>query len=145
MRLNQQTDLAFRVLIHAALCPERKITIDEVAKAFQVSRNHLMKVVHQLARLGFLETTRGAGGGMTLAHPAQAINLADVAKGVEPDFGLVECFRPDNQCVITPACSLAGILDQARQAFIDVLAAYKLADLVEGSQARDLKLLLKLG
>lgn len=145
MRLNQQTDLAFRVLIQVALCPQRKVTIDEVASAFLVSRNHLMKVVHQLARLGFLQTTRGAGGGMTLARATHAIGLAEVAQGMEPDFGLVECFRPDNQCVITPACSLAGILDQARQAFIDVLAAYTLADLVEGSQARELKLLLRLG
>lgn len=143
MRLNQQTDLAFRVLIHVALCPDRRVTIDEVTAAYRVSRNHLMKVVHLLARHGFLQTTRGAGGGMQLARPTESISLAEVTEAMEPDFALVECFRSDNQCVITPACSLAGILDQARLAFIEVLAGHSLADLVAHDQAPALSKLLK--
>lgn len=144
MRLNQQTDLAFRVLILVALCPDRRVTIDEITDAYQVSRNHLMKVVHQLARRGFLHTTRGAGGGMVLGRAAKSINLAEVVAAMEPDFALVECFRADNNCVITPACGLAGILDQAREAFIEVLAAYNLADLLGRRQVPALKKLLAL-
>ena len=145
MRLNQQTDLAFRVLIHVALCPDRRVTIDEVTESYRVSRNHLMKVVHQLARHRFLRTTRGAGGGMQLARSAESISLAAVTESMEPDLALVECFRSDNQCVITPACNLAGILDQARRAFVEVLAGHSLADLVAHGQAPALKKLLKLG
>lgn len=144
MRLNQQTDLAFRVLIHVALRPDRRVTIDHITSAYQVSRNHLMKVVHQLARHGYLQTTRGAGGGIMLERAAESISLAEVIEAMEPDFGLVECFRADNQCVITPACSLAGILDQARRAFIEVLAGYSLADLLGRRQVPALKKLLRL-
>lgn len=144
MRLNQQTDLAFRVLIHVALCPDRRVTIDEVTESYRVSRNHLMKVVHQLARHRFLRTTRGAGGGMQLARPAESISLAQVAEAMEPDFALVECFRSENECIITPACKLAGILDQARRAFVEVLAGHSLADLVAHGQAPALRKLLKL-
>ncbi len=144
MRLNQQTDLAFRVLTQVALCPDRRVTIDEIAGAYQISRSHLMKIVHQLALHGFLQTKRGAGGGMVLGRPVESISLAEVVEAMEPGFALVECFRADNQCVITPTCSLAGILDQARQAFIEVLAAHSLADLLGERQAPALKKLLKL-
>ena len=144
MRLNQQTDLAMRVLIHVALCPERRVTIDEIATAYAISRNHLMKIVHQLARSGFLITHRGSGGGMKLGHRPEEIRLDSVVLCMETDFALVECFRPGNRCVITPACALSGILDRARQAFIDALARYTLADLLARDRVATLARLLNI-
>jgi Rrf2 family nitric oxide-sensitive transcriptional repressor len=90
-----------------------------------------MKVVHQLGLAGYLETVRGHGGGLRLARAPDEINVGEVVRRTEPDFGLVACFRTDESCVIAPACTLSRVLDEAREAFLAVLDRYTLADLLE--------------
>lgn len=144
MRLTLHADLALRVLTFLALTGERRATIQEIAESYGISRNHLMKVVHKLAVLGYVESARGAGGGIRLAGRPEAINIGRVIADMEPDFGLVECFRPENQCVITPACRLPAMLDEALRAFRAVLSKYTLADLVPPDARKDLTLLLRI-
>ena len=129
MRINTFTDYAFRVLIQAAIRAPERVTIDEVAKAYGISRNHLIKVINELARAGFLITTRGRGGGFTLSRPAARIKVGDVVRFGEDGHALVECFdAASNQCVITPACRLKGMLAEALKAFGAVLDKYTIAD-----------------
>lgn len=144
MRLTHHADLSLRVLMHLALTGDRRVTIQEISTAFDISRNHLMKVVHKLAGLGYVESTRGSGGGIRLAREPADINVGAVVANMEPDFGLVECFRPGNRCVITPACHLPAMLDEALQAFHAVLKRYTLADLVGESNAPKMARLLKI-
>jgi Rrf2 family nitric oxide-sensitive transcriptional repressor len=94
-----------------------------------------MKVAHELAGLGYIASTRGSGGGLRLNQPPANIVVGQVVRDMEPDFSLVECFREDNRCVITPACTLPRMLDEALDAFLDRLDAYTLADLVEPKRA----------
>lgn len=143
MRLTQYTDFSIRVLIYLGLYPDRRCTIQEIADGYRISRNHLMKVVQQLAQAGYVESMRGSGGGLRLGKPVDQINLAEVVEEMEPDFGLVECFRENNQCVITPACRLPPMLARATRAFLDVLRDYTLADLLGEKDARAMKLLLR--
>jgi len=143
MRLTQYTDFSIRVLIYLGLYPDRRCTIQEIADGYGISRNHLMKVVQQLAQAGYVESARGSGGGLRLGKPVDQINLAEVVEEMEPDFGLVECFRENNQCVITPACRLPPMLSRATRAFLDVLRDYTLADLLGNKDARTMRLLLK--
>ncbi|MCF6284861.1 MAG: Rrf2 family transcriptional regulator [Candidatus Hydrogenedentes bacterium] len=129
MQLTQYSDYAFRTLIYLAISTENA-TITEIAEHYQISRNHLVKVVHNLGKLGYITTTRGRQGGLRLAMPPEQINIGEVVRKTEPNFNLVECFdREKNQCVITPACKLMGILGEAFQAFTDVLDQYTLADM----------------
>lgn len=144
MRLTHHADLGLRVLMYLALTGERRVTIGEIAQAHSISRNHLTKVVHALATHGYVRSARGVGGGIVLAARPEQINIGDVIASLEPDFGLVECFRPENQCVITPACRLPRILDEALRAFRDVLGCYTLADLVPGSVQPDMARLLRI-
>ncbi|PKL94791.1 MAG: Rrf2 family transcriptional regulator [Gammaproteobacteria bacterium HGW-Gammaproteobacteria-8] len=143
MRLTQYTDFSIRVLIYLGLNPERRCTIQEIADGYRISRNHLMKVVQQLAQAGYVESTRGSGGGLKLGRAVEKINLGEVIKEMEPDFGLVECFRENNQCVITPACRLPPMLSKATHAFFEVLSEYTLADLLGKKQAKQMRILLK--
>lgn len=143
MRVTQYTDFSLRVLIYLGLHPDRRCTIQEIAEGYGISRNHLMKVVQQLAAAGFIESTRGSGGGLTLPTTPERINLADVVREMEPDFGMVECMRPGNQCVITPVCALPAMLDEATRAYLDVLGNYTLADLLPSAGIGKMKLLLK--
>lgn len=131
MRLTQYTDYSFRVLIYLGLRPDRRCTIREISEAYGISRNHLMKVVQQLAAEGYVESTRGVGGGLMLAHAPDQFGIGDVVRAMEPDIGLVECMRPKNECVITGACRLYGMLGEARDAFFEVLDRYTLADILE--------------
>jgi Rrf2 family transcriptional regulator, nitric oxide-sensitive transcriptional repressor len=131
MRLTQYTDFSLRVLIYLGLRPERRCTIREISEAYGISRNHLMKVVQQLAAEGYIQSTRGVGGGLTLAHEPDRMGVGEVIRAMEPDLGLVECMRPKNECVITGACRLTGMLGEARDAFLSVLDQYTLADILD--------------
>lgn len=132
MRLTLHTDYALRLLMHLALAPERRVTISDVAEAFAISRNHLVKVAHELGKAGFVETVRGRGGGLRLARPAAEIAIGDVVRAMEEDFRIVECFDRDaNTCCIAPACRLKRLLRDALEAWASVLDGATLADLVE--------------
>ncbi len=130
MRLTNFSDYALRVLMLAAARTERRITIEETAALYGISRAHLMKVVNHLTRAGFLKAIRGRSGGLTLARPPQEINLGDVLRATEPDFTLVECFSEGDRCMLTPRCRLRGVLHEALSAFIVTVERYTLADLV---------------
>ena len=132
MRLTVYTDYALRMLMYLALRKDQLATIAEIAESYDISRNHLMKVAHQLGVAGFVETVRGRGGGLRLAKPVGSIGLGDVVRYTEPDMAIVSCFEAiDAPCAIQPCCVLKRALKQARDAFLDVLDGYTLDDLVE--------------
>ena len=128
MQLTKFSDYALRVLMYAECAGDRLVTIDEISEAYGISRAHLMKVVNALTRAGFLTATRGRSGGLKLAKPAHKIVLGDVVRSTETNFDLVECFSTGNQCVITGCCRLPRVLNEALQAFIEVLDGYTLAN-----------------
>lgn len=130
MRLTAFSDYAFRLLIFAASHGDRRITIEETARQFAISRGHLMKVANQLTRAGFLKALRGRSGGLTLGKPPEQIRLSEVLAAVEPDFALAECFGGGTLCLITPHCRLRHALGEALSAFMETLDRYTLADLV---------------
>lgn len=130
MRLALMTDYAVRLLIYVAQHPERRCHIAEVANAYRISETHLMKITHQLALAGWLETTRGRGGGIRLARPPEQIPLGEVVRTMEPDFFIVECFSTGNTCSLTGGCELTGIMDGALRRFMEHLDAHTLADVL---------------
>lgn len=130
MRLTMASDYALRVLLFAAAHGDRMVTIDETLAAHDISRGHLMKVVRELATAGLLRSQRGRGGGFTLGRPPEAIPLGEVVRVTEPDFQMVECFGPGSNCSIIPACRLPGVLNKALAAFMDVMDAHTLRDVL---------------
>lgn len=136
MRLSKYSDYSLRVLMYAALRQPALATIEEVAKNFDISRNHLVKVVHTLGRSGFLATRRGVGGGFTLALPPAQIGLGAVVRLTEADEKVIDCRdRRNRLCRILPACRLKGVLDDAAGAFFAVLDRYSLEDLIQDRAA----------
>lgn len=132
MQISAYSDYSLRVLMYAALRSPARITIDEVAVAFGISRHHLVKIVHDLGRSGYLETYRGIGGGFTLARPADEIGVGDIVRLGEESETVIECKRMrGGPCRIRVVCRLKGVLDEAAAAFFAVLDRYSLADLVE--------------
>ena len=131
MRLTYHTDYALRVLLYLAALPDtQRAHIQDIADAYAISSNHLMKIVHELGKLGYIETIRGHKGGMRLARNPADIRIGEVVRQTEEDFFLVECFdREHNCCVITPICNLRTALQEALAAFLSVLDRYTLADL----------------
>jgi Rrf2 family transcriptional regulator, nitric oxide-sensitive transcriptional repressor len=130
MRLTQLTDFSMRVLIHLAQHPQRLCTIGEVAARYGISQAHLMKITHQLGRAGWVTTVRGKGGGMTLALPPSEIPLGQVARSMEPDFHVVECFSGGSSCMLTGSCKLTGVIDGALRSFMDHLDRHTLQDIL---------------
>jgi Rrf2 family nitric oxide-sensitive transcriptional repressor len=132
MRLAEFTDYTLRVLMYCAARPQQLVTIGELADHHQVSKNHLMKIVNDLARQGLLQTTRGRGGGLRLMKDAKQIRVGDVVRASETDFRLVECFDPEtNQCTLSPSCRLKALLDEALKAYFKTLDSMTLAELTE--------------
>ncbi len=140
MRITVFTDYAFRVLIYLALNPERRVTINNIAEDYGISKNHLMKIVNLLANAGLVSASRGPQGGLKLAMQADKIKVGDIIRLTEDNFQLVECFRSGNECAITPACELKSVLEESLVAFFGVLVKYSIKDLV--ARSSDLKKLL---
>lgn len=130
MRLTMMTDYAMRLLMYVGQHPERLCTIAEVARVYGISEAHLMKVTHQLGLNGWIETVRGKGGGMRLAHPPEKIGLGAVVRSMESDFYLTECLGTGNHCILTGSCRLTGIVDEALGSFLRTLDGYTLADIL---------------
>lgn len=125
MRLTRYTDYAMRVLLYLAARPDRLCSISEIAGAYGISQNHLMKVVSDLVGAGYLDSVRGRSGGVRLARLPSEINIGAVVRHTEDGFDLVDC----GSCVIAPACGLTGALAQALSAFMKVLDGYTLENL----------------
>lgn len=142
MRLTSFTDYCLRTLMYLGLKPDGLVTITEVAEHYNISRNHLMKVVHELGRLGYIETIRGKHGGMRLNGNPADIRLGEVIRGTENDMALAECMGADNNCRLASICVLRGVLGEALDAFLDVLNRYTLEDLL--APRRELSALLSI-
>ena len=131
MRLTVYTDYALRLLMYLAVKDDGLATIAEVAERYGISKNHLVKVAHQLGVAGYVGTVRGRSGGLRLAKPPERIGLGEIVRHAEPDMALVPCFKPlDAPCAIRSCCVLRRALDKARLAFVEVLDSYSLSDLV---------------
>jgi len=131
MRMTFHTDYALRMLIYAALRADRASTVSEVADAYGLSRNHLLKVALRLRQLGVIVTARGRAGGIRIAVAPETIRIGALVRAVEEDFSLVECMRSGGgECAIAPACTLKFMFGEALEAYLAVLDRYTLADLV---------------
>ena len=127
MHLTQFSDYSLRLAIYLGCHPGQVVPVDEISRAFGISRHHLVKVVQTLTDLGVVEAQRGRGGGMRLSMRPSDINVGWLVRRTEPHFDLVECFDPGtNTCPIAPACGLKGALRHAQQAFLGVLDEYNL-------------------
>lgn len=133
MQLTKYTDYALRTLIFVAIQkPARLVTISDVSEHFDVPRNHLVKIVNHLGKLGYIETIRGKGGGMCLARPATNINLRDVVEATEETLIPIDCQKIN--CRIQPSCRLSGIMGEAQEGFMGVFGRYHVSDLLDNPQ-----------
>lgn len=126
MRLTRYTDYSLRALIYLGAHPGRLCSIPEIAGAYGISHNHLIKVTENLRRGGYVASVRGRFGGLRLALPAERINVGALVRATEDDFRIADCAR----CAIASACSLRGAFDEALEAFLAALDRYDLSDLV---------------
>ena len=131
MQLTRHTDYGLRILIYLALLPKGRLSnVDEISKAYDVSRNNLNKIVHKLGKEGYIDTKRGKGGGFSLRLAPTDINIGEVVLLLENTMKVVDCETPT--CRIMPACRLQGILNEATVSFVSVLKRYTLQDLLDG-------------
>ncbi|MFZ5512063.1 MAG: Rrf2 family transcriptional regulator [Pseudomonadota bacterium] len=131
MQLTRFTDYALRVLIFLAGKGEELATIGEIARSYDISENHVMKIVHHLGRLGYITTLRGKGGGLRLGRPPEEIRLGDVVRDTEETLSVVECLAEGyaGDCRLLPGCRLKTILSEAQRAFLGHLDRYTLKDI----------------
>ncbi|MCX2783180.1 Rrf2 family transcriptional regulator [Microbulbifer thermotolerans] len=144
MHITRYTDYSLRVLMYVALKGEELATIREIAESYEISKNHLMKVVQSLNSKGYLIAIRGKNGGVRLAGRPEDINVGHLVRDTEQDLALVECFNNGKGCVITPACELKRIFAEALEAFFQVLDQYTLADLLPKGKAQHMVRLLRI-
>ena len=137
MQLTRQTDYSLRVLMYLAVLEEGQLAqLGDIASDHDISRNHLVKVVHRLGQLGYIVTRRGKGGGIRLALAAEEINIGEVVSRLESTLTSIDCSAL--ACKLLPACHLKRLLAQAMQAYVETLAGHTLADLVAQPNTREL-------
>ena len=131
MRLTTFTDYSLRVLIYLGTHKNQRAAVAEIAQAYNISRNHLMKVILFLSADGYVETIRGKGGGVRLKMDPDQIRIGALVRKAEEGSSLVECFSPYSECCIEPVCFLRDVLENAVKSFYAVLDEYTLADLIK--------------
>ena len=142
MQLTSFTDYSLRVLIYLALYQNKTCNVDEIVSSFSLSKNHIIKVVHNLVKLGYVKSTRGRGGGLKLARSPAKINIGKIVESVEPNFFIAECFNKEsNYCKISPSCNLKKLLNEAQGSFLDTLYKSSLENLIENKENSLKKLL----
>lgn len=130
MKLTSYTNYALRTLQLAALKAPERVRVDDVVRVHGLARPHIVKIVHELGRAGYLHTVRGRGGGFTLARPAEDIVIGEVVRLTEGPLDVVECFNPErNTCPLIGICKLSRALQQATDAFMAVLDDLTLEDI----------------
>ena len=135
MRLTLHTDYSLRVLMYTAIRGQELSTITEIADHFDISKNHLMKVVSELGRKGYLENVRGKKGGIRLMRKPNQINIGTVVRDIEEELSIVGCLRGVDFCPIEEVCVLRHALRDATMAFLAVLDRYTLDDLIKPGRA----------
>ncbi len=128
MHLTRYSDYSLRVLMYLALRPEKLGNISDIAESFNISRNHLIKVVNHLVKLGYVISKRGRGGGLELAYEPDSLSVGEVIRNTEQTLDVVNCSEP--ACPFVPACSLKSVLNEATEAFLNVLDGYSLDDII---------------
>ena len=137
MQLTRQTDYSLRVLMYLAILPKGQLAkLGDIATDYEISRNHIVKVVHRLGQAGYITTRRGKGGGICLAHEPGEINIGEVVTRLETTLTSIDCSKL--ACKLLPACHLNRILGEAMTSYIDTLKRYTLADLVDPHKTRRL-------
>lgn len=143
MQITTFTDFGLRVLMLLAGAPERSFTTKEIASEFEISRNHLAKVVQDLAKGGYIKTQRGAGGGIRLAVAPESVKLGEVIRFMERGQALVECFRADGgNCTLTPKCLLKQRFAEAREAFLQELNTTTLAECAYSGESKGINIVV---
>lgn len=142
MQITRYTDYSIRILIYLAVNNGKLSTIREIADSYQVSKNHLMKIVQDLNIRGYLQTLRGKNGGLHLNTEPKNINIGKLIREIESETTFVECAGSDNQCIITPSCQLKEVFAEALESFYTTLEKYTLQDLVGGTQRNELQHIL---
>lgn len=141
MQLTRQTDYAIRVMMFLGIQKDdRLVTISGIANHFEISRNHLMKIVHRLGQKEYIQTVRGKHGGLRLKQDPSTIKLGDLVRDFETTLDLVDCNKLT--CPITGACDLKPIMQKAQEAFMSVIDEYTLQNLL--NNPADLRSLLGL-
>lgn len=136
MQLTRFTDYGLRCLMYLAARPDSLSSVKEISEYYRISRNHLVKIVHRLSQLGYIETSKGKGGGIRIAQGTKDLRLGDLVKQLEPNMFMVECFdAKTNTCRITGSCQLKHYLFDATKAFTDSLNQYTLADTVKNKKS----------
>jgi len=135
MQLTRFTDYSLRTLMYLASHSGQLSSVKEISGHYGISRNHLVKVVHRLSQLGYIETLKGKGGGIQIAKGAEKIRLGVLISELEPNMNLVECFDvKTNTCRITGACQLKHYLYEAVRSFINTMNKYTLADTIKNKE-----------
>lgn len=131
MKLTAFTDYSFRVLIYLGLQEDRLVTVHEIAEHYDISKNHLMKIIQLLSKQGIIQTVRGKSGGVRLALSPSEIRVGTVVRQVERDMAVVQCLGPlSEKCSIDGACALKSYFTEATAAFLSVLDRYTLEDVL---------------
>ena len=130
MQLTKYTDYALRVLVYLGQRQNQRTTINDITQHYNISRNHLMKIIHHLSQAGYVQSSRGRLGGLSLGKDPAEINIATVVGETEKNMSLVECFGSHNTCTIEPECVLKHVLHRAHESFMEALAVFTLADVL---------------
>ncbi|MBN2339861.1 MAG: Rrf2 family transcriptional regulator [Deltaproteobacteria bacterium] len=132
LKISDAANLGIHALAYMAeqFESQRPIATAEAADAFDVSANHLSKVLQRLTRAGLVKSVRGPKGGFVLAKSPKEITLRDVYEAID---GIVTkedaCILGTKHCGVAH-CVFGNLVDEVQHRVTDHFSSVTLADVI---------------
>lgn len=132
MQITRQADYALRAMLFLAkLEPQERAPTSKIAQSQQIPSSFLAKIISQLSIAGLIHTSRGAGGGVSLARKPNEISLLDVVEAIDGPITLNECTRDPSICTFGESCPLHEVWCETQKEMVSKLQAATFDKLLE--------------
>lgn len=130
MEITRQADYAVRTVLDLARAPAgMRVRTSEIANRQRIPPTFLAKIVARLSVAGLVRTTRGATGGLSLARPAEEINLLEVVEAIDGPLLVNSCVLDPDACAFGETCPVHEVWCEAQGLLVNRLKQTSFADL----------------
>jgi len=139
MRLTTKGRFAVTAMIDLAMRQHQgPVTLAGISQRQKISLSYLEQLFGKLRRHELVESTRGPGGGYTLARSVKEVTVADIIFAVDEPIDATQCGGKIN-CAEEGQCMTHELWANLNKKMIEYLDSVSLAALVDEQRAREAK------
>jgi Rrf2 family protein len=137
MQITRQADYALRAMTYLAqLEPASRASTSQIAMEKSIPPSFLAKIISQLSIAGLIHTSRGARGGVSLAHSPEDISVLEVVEAIDGPIQLNECTDDPDNCPFGADCIMRPLWCEAQADLVKRLRGTTFAQVIGSGNGR---------